>query len=116
MMWEVLFTKSAEKDKKLLKRAGLDKKTKKLLDVLRTNPFQNPPAYEKPVGDLDEYYSRRIDVQHRLVYRVMENSHHVIVHAMWTHYGDRFVRTPLAPPFEIIRVPVWYSFLFKQQS
>lgn len=82
MMWEVLFTKNAEKDKKLLKRAGLDKKAEKLLDVLRTNPFQNPPAYEKLIGDLNGYYSRRINVQHHLVYRVLEKSHQVIVHAM----------------------------------
>lgn len=82
MMWEVLFTKNAEKDKKLLKRAGLGKKAKKLLDVLRTNPFQNPPAYEKLIGDLDGYYSRRINVQHHLVYRVLEKRNQVIVHAM----------------------------------
>ena len=72
-MWEILFTKNAEKDKRLLKQAGLDGKAKKLLDVLSNNPFQNPPSYEKLVGDLDGYYSRRINVQHRLVYRVIED-------------------------------------------
>ena len=87
-MWEILFTKNAEKDKRLLKQAGLDGKAKKLLDVLSNNPFQNPPSYEKLVGDLDGYYSRRINVQHRLVYRVIEVKHQVIVHAMWSHYGD----------------------------
>lgn len=87
-MWEVLFTKNAEKDKRLLKQAGLDRKAKKLLDVLSNNPFQNPPSYEKLIGDLDGYYSRRINVQHRLVYRVNEDEHRVIVHAMWSHYGD----------------------------
>lgn len=84
-MWEILFTKNAEKDKKLLKQAGLDRKAKKLLDVLSNNPFQNPPSYEKLVGDLDGYYSRRINVQHRLVYRVIEDEHRVIVHAMRSH-------------------------------
>ena len=87
-MWEILFTKNAEKDNRLLKQAGLDGKAKKLLDVLSNNPFQNPPSYEKLVGDLDGYYSRRINVQHRLVYRVIEDKHQVIVHAMWSHYGD----------------------------
>ena len=87
-MWEILFTKNAEKDKRLLKQAGLDGKAKKLLDVLSNNPFQNPPSYEKLVGDLDGYYSRRINVQHRLVYRVIEDKNQVIVHAMWSHYGD----------------------------
>ena len=87
-MWEILFTKNAEKDKRLLKQAGLDRKTKKLLDVLSNDPFQNPPSYEKLVGDLDGYYSRRIHVQHRLVYRVIEDKHQVIVHAMWSYYGD----------------------------
>ncbi len=87
-MWEIFFTKNAEKDKRLLKQAGLDRKAKKLLAVLSNNPFQNPPSYEKLIGDLDGYYSRRINVQHRLVYRVIEDEHQVIVHAMWSHYGD----------------------------
>ena len=87
-MWEILFTKNAEKDKRLLKQAGIDRRAKKLLDVLSNNPFQNPPSYEKLTGDLDGYYLRRIDVQHRLVYRVIEDNHQVIVHAMWSHYGD----------------------------
>ena len=87
-MWEILFTKNAEKDKRLLKQAGIDRRAKKLLDVLSNNPFQNPPSYENLIGDLDGYYSRRINVQHRLVYRVIEDNHQVIVHAMWSHYGD----------------------------
>ena len=87
-MWEILFTKNAEKDKRLLKQAGIDRKAKKLLDVLSNNPFQNPPSYEKLIGDLDVYYSRRINVQHRFVYRVIEDKHQVIVHAMWSRYGD----------------------------
>ena len=81
-MWEILFTKNAEKDKRLLKQAGIDRKAKKLLDVLSNNPFQNPPSYEKLIADLDVYYSRRINVQHRLVYRVIEDKNQVIVHAM----------------------------------
>ena len=81
-MWEILFTKNAEKDKRLLKQAGIDRKARKLLDVLSNNPFQNPPSYEKLIGDFDVYYLRRINVQHRLVYRIIEDKHQVIVHAM----------------------------------
>ena len=71
-MYEIVFTKQAQKDKKLLKQAGLDKRAKALLDVIAENPFKNPPRYEKLVGDLAGYYSRRINVQHRLVYQVYE--------------------------------------------
>lgn len=85
-MWEVLFTAKAEKDKKLLKQAGLDKKTKSLLSVLSENPFTNPPPYEKLIGDLKGYYSRRINIQHRLVYRIDIERQLVIVHSMWCHY------------------------------
>ena len=86
MGYTILFTKEAEKDKKLLKQAGLDKKAKKILDVMMINPFQNPPRYEKLIGDLEGYYSRRINIKHRIVYRVIENLKTVVVHAMWTHY------------------------------
>ena len=85
-MWQVKFTKEAEKDKKLLKAAGLSEKTKKLLNVLSVNPYQTPPSYEKLVGNLKGYYSRRINIQHRIVYRVFDDVKTVIVHAMWTHY------------------------------
>ena len=85
-MWVVKFTKNAEKDKKLLKSAGLEKKTKKLLNLIAENPFQNPPSYEKLVGDLAGYYSRRINLQHRLVYKVYEDNKTVVVHSMWSHY------------------------------
>ena len=88
VMWIVKFTKNAEKDKKLLKAAGLEEKTKKLLNLIASNPFQTPPAYEKLVGDLNGYYSRRINLQHRLVYRVFRESNTIIVHSMWSHYGD----------------------------
>ena len=85
-MWVVLFTKNAEKDKPKLKAAGLEKKAKSLLVLLSENPFQVPPSYEKPVGDLNGYYSRRINIQHRLVYRVDSQKNIVIVHSMWSHY------------------------------
>ena len=87
-MWVVKFTKNAEKDKELLKRAGLESKVKKLLSLLVNNPFQNPPPYEKLVGELAEYYSRRINIQHRLVYKVYKELNTVVVHSMWSHYGD----------------------------
>ena len=85
-MWQVKFTKEAEKDKKLLKAAGLSEKAKKLLNVLSVNPYQTPPSYEKLVGNLKGYYSRRINIQHRIVYRVFDDMKTVVVHAMWTHY------------------------------
>ena len=81
-MWAVLFTKNAEKDKPKLKAAGLEKKAKSLLILLSENPFQAPPSYEKLVGDLNGYYSRRINIQHRLVYRVDSQKNIVIVHSM----------------------------------
>ena len=85
-MWQVKFTKEAEKDKKLLKAAGLSEKAKKLLNVLSVNPYQIPPSYEKLVGNLKGYYSRRINIQLRVVYRVFDDMKIVVVHAMWTHY------------------------------
>lgn len=85
-MYEIVFTKQAQKDKKLLKQARLDKRAKALLDVIAENPFKNPPRYEKLVGDLAGYYSRRINVQHRLVYQVYEELKTVKVLSMWTHY------------------------------
>ncbi|MCR5309588.1 MAG: Txe/YoeB family addiction module toxin [Bacilli bacterium] len=87
-MWIIKFTKNAEKDKKLLKNAGLEEKTKKLLNLISNNPFQIPPSYEKLVGDLEGYYSRRINLQHRLVYKVYKEINTVVIHSMWSHYGD----------------------------
>ena len=84
----IKFTKNAEKDKKLLKGAGLEVKVKNLLNLIATTPFQNPPAYEKLVGDLQGYFSRRINLQHRLVYRVYKDINTVVVHSMWSHYKD----------------------------
>ena len=85
-MYTILFSKEAEKDKKLLKRAGLENKTKELLNIIRNNPFQNPPSYEKLRGDLQGLYSRRINITHRLVYAVEKKN--IIVLRMWSHYGD----------------------------
>lgn len=87
-MWIIKFTKNAEKDKKLLKSAGLEDKVKKLLNLIAKNPFQNPPNYEKLVGDLQGYYSRRINLQHRLVYKVHKDINTVVIHSMWSHYDD----------------------------
>lgn len=87
-MWIVKFTKNAEKDKKLLKSAGLEERAKKLLNLIAENPFKNPPSYEKLVGDLVVYYSRRINIQHRLVYKVYKDINTVVVHSMWSHYDD----------------------------
>lgn len=84
----IKFTKNAEKDKKLLKNEGLEKKAKKLLDVITNNPFLNPPPYEKLIGDLEGYYFRRINIKHRLVYRVLKEINTVIVHSMWSHYEN----------------------------
>lgn len=88
VMWIIKFTKNADKDKKLLKNARLEDKVKKLLNLIATNPFQIPPNYEKLVGDLDGYYSRRINIHHRLVYRVYKDINTVVVHSMWSHYEN----------------------------
>ena len=85
-MWSVKLSKRAIKDKELLKGAGLAEKARQLLSVLIDNPFQNPPSYEKLVGDLAGFYSRRINRQHRLVYRVDESCRIVYVESMWSHY------------------------------
>lgn len=84
-MYTIRFSKQADKDKKLLKAAGLERKTKELLNIISQNPFQNPPPYEKLVGNLDGLYSRRINIQHRLVYEVVDDST-ILVRRMWTHY------------------------------
>jgi Txe/YoeB family toxin of toxin-antitoxin system len=84
--WTLVYTKQAQKDAKKLAAAGLKNKTQVLLDVLKQNPFQNPPPYEKLVGDLAGAYSRRITIQHRLVYQVIEGDRLVKIIRMWTHY------------------------------
>ncbi len=86
MTWAVVFAKHAQKDALKLAAAGLKPKAQELLAVLRANPFQNPPPYEKLVGDLAGAYSRRINIQHRLVYQVLTDDHTVKVLRMWSHY------------------------------
>lgn len=84
--WEFVFTKDACKDAKKIQAAGLRGRVDALLAVLRANPFQNPPPYERLVGDLAGAYSRRINIKHRLVYQVYKTEHTVKVLRMWTHY------------------------------
>ena len=86
MSWKLVYTKQAQKDAQKLAAAGLKPKAKLLLDILAENPFQNPPPYEKLVGDLAGAYSRRINIKHRLVYQVFEEIGTVKVLRMWTHY------------------------------
>lgn len=85
MKWAVVFAKHAVKDAKKLAAAGLKGKAQDLIDVLANDPFQNPPPYEKLVGDLEGAYSRRINIQHRLVYEVFKKERTVRVLRMWTH-------------------------------
>ena len=86
MSWQLVYTKHAQKDAEKLATAGLKEKTKSLLAILQENPFQNPPPYEKLVGDLTGACSRRINIQHRLVYQVLAEQHVVKVLRMWSHY------------------------------
>jgi Txe/YoeB family toxin of toxin-antitoxin system len=97
-MYIIKFSKQADKDKKLLKGAGLEEKAKQLLNIITVNPFQNPPPYEKLLGNLTGNYSRRINIQHRLIYEIFENKNGftdadgklydgiIQVKRMWTHY------------------------------
>ena len=84
--WKIVFTKQAQKDARYLSSAGLRLKTERLLDQLAADPFTKPPPFEKLLGDLKGAYSRRINIQHRLVYQVLEPEHTVKVLRMWTHY------------------------------
>lgn len=86
MSWKLAYTKHAQKDAEKLAAAGLKPKAKLLLDILAENPFQNPPPYEKLIGDLAGAFSRRINIKHRLVYQVLEEIGTVKVLRMWTHY------------------------------
>lgn len=85
-MWRVVFTKQARKDARKLSDAGLQSKAETLLEILRENPYQTPPPYEKLIGDLNGAYSRRINIQHRLVYQILADEKAVKVIRMWTHY------------------------------
>jgi len=84
--WRIVFTKQAQKDAKKLAAAGLRSRAERLLDILRENPYQTPPPFEKLVGDLAGAYSRRINIQHRLVYEILNKEKVVKVLRMWTHY------------------------------
>ena len=86
MTWQLFFTKQAQKDAKKLASAGLKPKALEMLEILQKNPFQDPPPYEKLVGDLSGAYSRRLNIQHRLVYQVFETEHIVKIIRLWTHY------------------------------
>lgn len=86
VMYKILYTKQAAKDIPKLKSANLDKKALALIDVLKKNPFQNPPPYEKLMGNLQDLYSRRINVKHRLVYQVDSEKLEVKIVSLWTHY------------------------------
>ncbi|QWD60408.1 Txe/YoeB family addiction module toxin [Polynucleobacter sp. MWH-UH35A] len=86
MTWNLVFSKYAIKDAKKLSAAGLKEKAQALLEILEIDPLQNPPPYEKLVGDLKGAYSRRINIQHRLVYEIFRKEKAVRVLRMWTHY------------------------------
>jgi len=84
--WCLVYTKQAQKDAKKLVRSGLKLQASRLLDILCKDPYQNPPSYEKLVGDLSGAYSRRINIQHRLVYQILDDIKTVKIIRMWTHY------------------------------
>ena len=86
MTWQLVYTRAANKDAKKLASAGLKPKAEALLDIIKGNPFQNPPPYEKLIGDLKGTFSRRINIQHRLVYEVLPDSKTVKILRMWSHY------------------------------
>jgi len=84
--WRIVYTRQARRDARKIAAAGLRKKAEKLLEILSKNPFQTPPPFQKLIGDLSGAYSRRINIQHRLVYQVLEEIRTVKVIRMWTHY------------------------------
>ncbi len=86
MTWKLVFTRQAQKDAKKLASSGLKKKARKLLDLIAEDPYQTPPSCEKLVGDLAGAYSRRINIQHRLVYQILEDDRTIKVIRIWTHY------------------------------
>lgn len=86
MSWQLVYTNQARRDARKLAGSGLRPKAEALLEILRTNPFQDPPPFEKLVGDLEGAFSRRINIQHRLVYQVLKAQRTVKVIRMWTHY------------------------------
>ena len=86
MSWRLVFTKQAQKDAKKIAQSNLKPLASRLLDIIREDPYQNPPPFEKLIGDLSGAYSRRINIQHRLVYQVLEEIKTVKVIRMWTHH------------------------------
>lgn len=86
MSWRIVYTKQAIKDSKKIESGGMKPKVSKLMSIIRENPYSTPPPYEKLLGDLSGAYSRRINIQHRLVYQVLEDIKTVKVIRMWTHY------------------------------
>ena len=86
MKWKIVFTRQARRDARKLKAAGLQAKAAKLLELQKEDPFRKPPRFEKLIGDLSGAYSRRINIQHRLVYQVIETKRTVKVLRLWTHY------------------------------
>lgn len=86
MSWRLVYTKAAQRDAKRLVESGLKPRAMELLDVLRRDPYQSPPPFEKLVGDLSGAFSRRINIQHRLVYQVLDDERTVKVLRMWSHY------------------------------
>lgn len=86
MSWKVVFTKQAQKDAQKLAATGLKLKAEQLLELLQSDPWQSPPAFEKLIGDLAGAYSRRSNIQHRLIYEVLEEERVVKILRMWTHY------------------------------
>jgi toxin YoeB len=84
--WRLVYTKQAQKDAKKIARSNLKPLASRLLDIIRENPYQNPPPFEKLVGDLSGVYSRRINIQHRLVYQILDDIKTIKVIRMWTHY------------------------------
>ena len=85
-MWQLYYTKQAQKDARKLASSGLKNKAQELLVIIQADPYQNPPPYEKLVGDLSGAYSRRINIQHRLVYQVLEEDKSIKVLRLWSHY------------------------------
>ena len=86
MSYKLVYTKQAQKDAKKIKNSGLKAKVEELLEIIRKNPYKNPPPYEKLIGDLSGAYSRKINIQHRLVYQIKKNEKIIKVIRLWTHY------------------------------
>ena len=86
MKWNIVYTKQAQREAKKLSKAGLKEKAISILDLLKNNPYQTPPPFEKLTGDLTGAYSRRINIQHRIVYQIMKEQNTIKILRMWTHY------------------------------